>query len=83
MHKWNEKSRPARLERRLEFSTYELTRNFLDRLGSLCEKRNRFPDINFGKTYVNLTLKPDVEENDNEITDLDKKLASEIDDLED
>ncbi|KGG17123.1 putative pterin-4 alpha-carbinolamine dehydratase-like protein [Prochlorococcus sp. MIT 0603] len=67
-----------RLERRLEFLTYESTRDFLDRLGDLCENRKRFPDISFGKTYVNLTLKP---EDENQITDLDKKFASEIDEL--
>ena len=79
MHKWNERSRPIRLERRFEFSTYELTRDFLDRLGELSEKRKRFPDVSFGKTYVNLTLQP--EENEAEITDSDKRFASDVDNL--
>ena len=81
MHKWDERTRPLRLERRFEFATYSLTRDFLDRLGDLCEKRNRFPDISFGKTYVNLTLKPESEEQDLNINELDKKLALEIDNL--
>ncbi len=81
MHKWNERSRPLRLERRFEFSTYELTRDFLDRLGELSEKRKRFPDISFGKTYVNLTLQPESEETDAPLSEDDMTFASEIDGL--
>ena len=81
MHKWNERSRPIRLERRFEFSTYELTRDFLDRLGELSEKRKRFPDVSFGKTYVNLTLQPEIEENDAPLSENDMRFASEIDGL--
>ena len=81
MHKWKEKTRPLRLERRFEFSSYSFTRDFLDSLGDLCEKRNRFPDISFGKTYVNLTLQPEGEENESFLTQSDKEFASEIDSL--
>ena len=83
MHKWNERSRPIRLERRFEFPTYELTRDFLDRLGELSEKRKRFPDISFGKTYVNLTLQPESEEKDPALSEDDLIFASEIDGLTD
>ncbi len=81
MHKWNKRSRPERLERRFEFSSYELTRDFLDKLGELCETRKRFPDISFGKNYVNLTLRPDGEEKDSELTELDDGFALDIDHL--
>ena len=81
MHKWNKRSRPERLERRFEFSTYEQTRDFLDRLGDLCELRKRFPDISFGKNYVNLTLRPDSEEEDSNLTESENGFASEIDNL--
>ena len=81
MHKWNERSRPLRLERRFEFSTYELTRDFLDRLGELSDKRKRFPDVSFGKTYVNLTLQPESEKNDAPLSKDDMTFASEIDGL--
>ena len=81
MHKWNERSRPLRLERRFEFSTYEMTRDFLDRLGELSEKHKRFPEISFGKTYVNLTLQPESEEKDATLSEDDMKFASEIDAL--
>ena len=78
MHKWTKRSRPLRLERRLDFDDFQTTRDFLDRLGELCEERQRFPDISFGKNYVNLTLQP---EDENEFTGLDLKLASDIDKL--
>ena len=81
MHKWNKRSRPERLERRFEFSAYEMTRDFLDRLGELCEDRKRFPDISFGKNYVNLTLKPESEEKDAQLTESDISFASDIDNL--
>ncbi len=48
---------PERLERRLEFDDYATTRDFLERLNALCEQQQRFPDISFGRTYVNLTLR--------------------------
>jgi len=35
----------------------------IDRLGAFSEEQQRFPDISFGRTYVNLTLRPlDLEE---------------------
>jgi 4a-hydroxytetrahydrobiopterin dehydratase len=49
---------PQWLERRIEFETYPATRDFLERLNDLCEAEQRFPDISFGRTYVNLTLRP-------------------------
>lgn len=54
--------RPQSLERRVEFDTYADTRDFLERLNDLCEAHQRFPDISFGRTYVNLTLRPQQEE---------------------
>lgn len=54
--------RPERLERRIEFVDYASTRDFLERLNDLCEAEQRYPDISFGRTYVNLTLRADGEE---------------------
>ncbi len=79
MHEWKERTRPIRLERRFEFDSYEQTRDFLDELGKLCESINRFPDISFGKTYVNLTLMPESEEENAPLTDKDNETASKID----
>ncbi len=79
MHRWKERVRPIRLERRFEFDSYDETRNFLDELGKLCELIKRFPDVSFGKTYVNLTLFPESEEKDAPLTDEDNEMAKKID----
>ncbi len=78
MHQWKERTRPIRLERRFEFENYEATRNFLDELGQLCESQKRYPDISFGKTYANLSL---ASNNNEEIDSDDKQFASKIDQI--
>ncbi|MDZ7750494.1 MAG: 4a-hydroxytetrahydrobiopterin dehydratase [Gammaproteobacteria bacterium] len=62
---WKQRKRPARLERRLEFEDYETTREFLDQAAELSEQRGIYPDLSFGRTYVNITLHP--EDADSEI----------------
>ena len=57
---WTPRPKPEqadRLERRIEFADYAGTRDFLERLNDLCEQEQQFPDISFGRTYVNLTLR--------------------------
>ena len=81
MDKWKLKTRPVCLERRFEFKTYEETRDFLDKLGAYSEKVSRFPDISFGRTYVNLTVRPIEEEPNAQIVDADHNFAQEIDRL--
>jgi len=81
MDKWDKRNRPARLEKRFEFETYQATRDFLDNLGELSESKKIFPDISFGKTYVNITLRPESEEKDAQITDSEHKFATRIDGL--
>ena len=78
LNKWEERKRPIRLEKRFEFDDYHATRNFLDRLGELSEAKKIFPDISFGKTYVNITLRPQSEDDDPEFTDVEHKFANEI-----
>jgi 4a-hydroxytetrahydrobiopterin dehydratase len=58
---WTHRARPDRLERRIEFADYDSTRLFLERLNTLSEQEGRFPDISFGRTYVNLTLRAEGE----------------------
>ncbi len=79
MEEWKERSRPSRLEKRFVFDNYDQTRDFLEKLGELSEKRNIFPDISFGKTYANLTLQ--VDEDDSIENDTNKVFACEIDKL--
>jgi len=59
---WTPRPKPDKaewLERRIAFADYAATRDFLERLNDLCEAHQRFPDISFGRTYVNLTLRPE------------------------
>jgi 4a-hydroxytetrahydrobiopterin dehydratase len=75
---WTQRPRPDRLERRIEFDDYESTRSFLERLNALAESEGRFPDISFGRTYVNLTLRPDDEQ---PVGEVDQAFAAAIDAL--
>ena len=76
---WKERKRPICLEKRFEFDSYDLTRDFLDKLGDHSEAIQRFSDISFGRTYVNITIRP-VDE-DGVLGDDDRVFASEIDGL--
>jgi 4a-hydroxytetrahydrobiopterin dehydratase len=76
---WTRRPRPDRLERRIEFEDYESTRTFLERLGELTEREGRYPDISFGRTYVNLTLRAELE--DAEISIAEESFAASIDGL--
>ena len=79
MEGWRQKKRPECLEKRFEFESYEKTRDFLDVLGAFCEKVNRFPDISFGKTYANITIRPSEDNEKEEISTVDHEFASQID----
>lgn len=56
---WVQRKRPARFERRIEFDNYDLTRDFLDLTADISEKEGFYPDMNFGKTHVNMTIHTD------------------------
>jgi 4a-hydroxytetrahydrobiopterin dehydratase len=75
---WTQRPRPDRLERRIEFDDYESTRSFLEQLNALAESEGRFPDISFGRTYVNLTLRP---EDEQPVGEVDQAFAAAIDAL--
>ncbi|MEY4354575.1 MAG: 4a-hydroxytetrahydrobiopterin dehydratase [Cyanobacteriota bacterium] len=78
-HPWTHRPRPDRLERRIEFADYESTRVFLEKLNALSEQAGRFPDISFGRTYVNLTVR--AEEEPGEIGPDEQSFAAAIDEL--
>lgn len=46
----------APLNLRFDFVSYAETRNFLDRLAELSKREEYYPNINFGKTYVNVSI---------------------------
>ena len=56
---WKLVAHPPSLFRRYEFASYAETREFLDGLTLLSEETLLFPDLGFGKTYVNVTLRAD------------------------
>lgn len=58
-HQWQERSRPARLEGRYEFKDYSTLRDFLDEAAELSEKEGLYPDMGFGRDYVNITIHVD------------------------
>lgn len=58
---------------------YASTRIFLERLNSLSEQKGCFPDISFGRTYVNLTVRAEGE--GAEIGPSETSFAAAIDDL--
>ena len=78
---WHSRQRPVCLERRFEFENYSATRDFLDRLGQHSEATQRFPDISFGRTYVNITLRPDDDGEVAQLSEADHTFAAEIDAL--
>ena len=81
-HQWTPLPKPDRvewLERRIEFDDYAGNRGFLDRLNDFCEAQGRYPDISFGRTYVNITLR--AEEEGAAIGEADHAFAAAIDGL--
>ena len=56
---WEERDRPPRLEGRFEFESYRALRDFLDAAAELSEKQGLYPDMGFGRDYVNITIHVD------------------------
>ena len=81
MDQWQERKRPVSLERRFEFDGYSSTRDFLDKLGEHSEATQRFPDISFGSTYVNITLRPEADGDEAQLSEADHAFAAQIDAL--
>ena len=78
-HEWQERTRPVRLERRYEFGDYSTLRDFLDRAAELSEQEGLYPDMGFGRDYVNITIH--VEEGDEALGDEQHQFAHALDRL--
>ena len=78
-NQWQERIRPVRLERRYEFSDYQSLRDFLDRAAEVSEREGLFPDMGFGRDYVNVTIHCD--EGQDTLGELQRRLAVEFDAL--
>lgn len=56
---WESRGKQPTLFRRFDFERYGQTRDFVDALSALTEAQGVHPqNINFGSTYVNVTLDP-------------------------
>lgn len=53
---WQAVQKPPSLFKRFEFGSYAETRAFLDALAKLSESTGLYPNLSFGKTYVNVTV---------------------------
>jgi pterin-4a-carbinolamine dehydratase len=76
---WRERKRPLCLERRYEFGGYTALRDFLDQAAELSERESFYPDMGFGRDYVNVTIH--VEEGSEILTDAQRRFADLLDDL--
>lgn len=78
-NQWQERVRPVRLERRYEFPDYNSLRDFLDRAAEISEREGLFPDMGFGRDYVNVTIHTG--EDSSELGETQRRLAVEFDAL--
>lgn len=76
---WRERNRPPRLEKRFQFENYDSLREFLDRAAELSEREAYYPDMGFGRDYVNITIH--VDEGQTELTDSQHHFARQLDAL--
>lgn len=53
---WQVQLHPPLLTRRFEFASYSETRRFLDELATLSERKGYYPDLNFGKSHVSVSI---------------------------
>lgn len=74
---WKERKRPNRLEKQYQFEDYETLRDFLDRAADLSEQQDYYPDMGFGRDYVNVTIHaPD---DSDEVTEERRQFAKQLD----
>ena len=76
-HEWNERNRPNRLEKQYQFANYDE----LDRAAELSEKKEYYPDMGFGRDYVNVTIH--APEDGDTVTEQQREFAAQLDALYD
>lgn len=75
---WDQSGSQQRLYRRFGFPDYAKTREFLDAMAEVSEELGLYPDLSFGRTYVNVTIVPRDGET---LGSTERELASRIDTL--
>lgn len=78
MSHWKKRDRPPRLERRYTFVDYEALRNFLDSASTISEALGYYPDIAFGRDYLNITIVPDEGE---ALSEMHRQLSADLEAL--
>jgi len=78
-NEWNERNRPNRLEKQYQFDSYDELRDFLDRAAEISEKEEYYPDMGFGRDYVNVTIH--APEDGDTVTDQQRQFAAQLDAL--
>ncbi len=53
---WTQQKRPLAWNKRFDFADYAQTRAFLDDLAALSEESGYYPDLNFARTHVVVTI---------------------------
>ena len=76
---WRERKRPLCLERRYEFGGYAELRDFLDQAAELSERVSLYPDMGFGRDYVNVTIHAD--DGSEAMTETQRQFAESLDAL--
>jgi 4a-hydroxytetrahydrobiopterin dehydratase len=76
---WRERKRPPCLEKRYEFGGYSILRDFLDQAAELSERASFYPDMGFGRDYVNVTIHAD--EGSEVLTEQQRRFAELLDTL--
>lgn len=76
---WQERNRPLRLERRYEFASYDQLRDFLDQAADLSEQHDFYPDMGFGRNYVNITIHAD--QDSETLTNTQREFAEQLESL--
>ena len=72
---WKERESPLRIEKRFEFNQYSKISKFMGEIEKLCEERDIYPNISFGKKFVSLSIFLD----NKEISDKEKDFSKDID----
>lgn len=76
---WQERKRPARLERRYNFDNFDSLRDFLDAAADLSESDGYYPDMGFGRDYVNIIIH--AEEGTDSVSAAQREFATKLDAL--
>ena len=72
---WNERESPLRIEKRFIFEEYSKISKFIEKIEKLCQEKDIYPNISFGKNFVSLSIFLDSKE----ISFEEKEFSTDID----